>query len=95
MALRAWLESGKRPPAATLTSPSPSKEPKCDAPAETSVQTPFKKNSAEALLELEDFKDQALLVRNEGIYCLACKTEVGCERRLLRQHCLGRCARRV
>lgn len=83
MDLRAWLESGKRPSPGTLTSPAPSKEARRD---EEEVPV-FSKDKAEELLELDEFKNQSLEVRNAEIRCLVCKATVGCERRLIRQHC--------
>lgn len=36
---------------------------------------------------MDEFKDQKLQVENAKIFCLVCKTTVGCEKRILRQHC--------
>lgn len=42
---------------------------------------------ADELVAKEEFKDQRLIVRKGNVYCEACKTEIVCEPRLLRQHC--------
>ncbi len=36
---------------------------------------------------MPEFKDQPLVVKGDAIYCQACKAEIGCEPRRLRQHC--------
>jgi len=84
MDLRAWLASGKRPQDTSLTAGTPTKQAKVDA---TDVMPMFSKSKARELLAMEEFNDQPLEVRKGQIYCLACKAAVGCEARLLRQHC--------
>ncbi len=84
MDLRAWMQSGKRPPTTTPTAPTPTKQARVEAPAEAPVQVDER---AEKLLAMEEFLDQMLEVRKGEIYCVACKVDVGCEPRLLRQHC--------
>jgi hypothetical protein len=84
MDLRAWIESGKRREAPTpSTAPSPSKQARQDVNEETF----FSADKAARLLAMDEFKDQRLILRKSDIYCVACKSEVGCEPRLLRQHC--------
>ncbi len=83
MDLRAWVESGKRPPPTAPVTPSPMKQAKTVADKETPVSL----EKAEQLLALEEFMDQPLEVRNGEIFCLVCKATVGCEPQLLRQHC--------
>jgi hypothetical protein len=84
MDLRAWLESGKRPAATAVASPSPSKQAKTDAPEEEVL---FSKEKAKELLAVDEFSDQPLEVRQNEVYCLACKAKVQCKAKLLRQHC--------
>ena len=84
MDLRAWFQSGKRPAPTAPTSPSPSKQAKAEA---VEAEVPFSKDKAKELLAMEEFKDQPLEVKSKGIYCRACKAEIGCEARVLRQHC--------
>jgi hypothetical protein len=83
MDLRAWLASGKRPPATAPASPSPSKQAKPNAPSE---QRPLSKDKAKDLLAMEEFRDQPLEVREEKIYCRACKASILCKAHLVRQH---------
>jgi hypothetical protein len=83
MDLREWLQSGKRPALTAPATPSPNKVAKPDAVEVTAVSD----EKASQLLAMKDFKDQLLEVRGNEIYCVVCKASIGCEPRLLRQHC--------
>lgn len=80
--MRAWLESGKRPPTSAISSPSPQKKTATDTVCEEQ-----RLEKAEELVAMEMFKDQRLIAKDGRVYCVACKTYVESEPRLLRQHC--------
>jgi hypothetical protein len=77
-----WLQSGKRAAPVASASPSPSKQAKADV-----VEVKKERDRAAELLAMPEFKDQPLVVKGGEIYCQACKAEIGCEPRRLRQHC--------
>lgn len=85
--MRAWLESGKRPSATLIASSSPHKKAVINVEEEEVVEEVSRREKADVLVAMEEFKDQRLVVRKGVIYCEACKTEIPCEARLLRQHC--------
>ena len=78
-----WVQSGKRAAPAALAAPSPNKQAKTDVVEVTG----FSRDKAAQLLAMPEFKDQPLKVKKEQVYCRACKVAIGCEPRLLRQHC--------
>ncbi len=86
MDLRAWIQSGKRPAAASPASPSPSKQAKADA-SEMNIKTHVSMEKMKELLAMEEFKDQPLTVEGGSIRCRACRADIPSEACRLRQHC--------
>lgn len=77
--MRAWLESGKRPSATLIASSSPHKKAVINVEEEEVVEEVSRREKADVLVAMEEFKDQRLVVRKGVIYCEACKTEIPCE----------------
>ena len=81
--LSSWLVRGKRPAETDAVAGNPSLEKR------ERTEKQFSKTKADGWVEMEEFRDQGLVVRSTHVFCLPCNTRISNGARFLRQHCFG------
>lgn len=84
--LSAWLESGRRPEPIALEA-SASESDGGEGAVNNFGGDQHVLDRLDVLLACHEFVDQGLKRRGDKAYCPVCKSDVGSEARLLRQHC--------